>query len=125
MICQECIEKINITSEGQGKSIMLCSNCSFEDVSIYLENQRKAMTEQNDVKPLLMQHLHGIDHLKQIFDLWFELNYLRCVLNEITVENKLTLNPKSLEKARDMAKMMMKERFPTVDLDYSNPKENK
>lgn len=83
------------------------------------------MTEHDDMKPLLMQHIHGIDHLKQIFDLWFELTYLRCVFNELCMQNQLTIDEKSILKAKEQAKVLMKEKFPTIDLEYTNPKETK
>jgi len=78
-----------------------------------------------DIKGALMSHLHGIDNLKQILDLWFEVSYLRCVLMEICNQNSLGLDPKAMERAKEQAKTMMKGKFPTIDLDYNNPKETK
>ena len=83
------------------------------------------MSEHNDLKPLLMQHIHGIDHLKEIFDLWYELSYIRFLLGEVLLTNPgVRLLPESLEKARALAQDVLKEKFPTVDLDYRAKTEN-
>lgn len=72
--------------------------------------------------------LMGVDKKKEIFNLWFELNFLRHCFNSI-----LTLNPelhkdfdqKWLDKCREMSLEEVKKKFPHCNIDYIDPSEKK
>lgn len=67
----------------------------------------------------------GVDQLKEIFDLWYEVTYLRFVLQEV-----MRCNPKAIlepihedifDECRHKAQIFLKDKF-KIDLEYSNPK---
>lgn len=72
--------------------------------------------------------LIGLDKRNEIFNLWFEVNFLRHCFNSI-----LTLNPdihkdfdeKWIERCREMAAEEVKNRFPNCTIDFFKPGEKK
>jgi hypothetical protein len=69
----------------------------------------------NSVKAAVMR----IDTTKQIFDLWYEVFYLRAILSMVIGDIKHI----DYDAARKMAKHWMKEKFPGIDLEYPEIKE--
>lgn len=76
----------------------------------------------DDILDLLM----GVDKKNEIFNLWFEVNFLRHCFNSI-----LTLNPeihkdfdeKWIERCREMAAEEVRNRFPNCKIDFFKPGE--
>lgn len=72
----------------------------------------------------LIDRLMGVDKKNEIFNLWFELNFLRHCFNSI-----LSLNPdlhkdfdeKWLERCREMASEEVQKRFPHCKIDFLKP----
>lgn len=73
----------------------------------------------------LLDRLMGVDKKNEIFNLWFELNFLRHCFNSI-----LSLNPdihkdfdeKWLERCRELAAEEVRNRFPHCVIDFLKPK---
>jgi hypothetical protein len=67
----------------------------------------------------------GVDQLKEIFDLWYEVTYLRYILTEIMQRNpKAIIDPiheDVFDECRHKAQLFLKDKF-KIDLEYSNPK---
>lgn len=76
----------------------------------------------------LIDRLMGVDKKNEIFNLWFELNFLRHCFNAI-----LTLNPeihkdfdeKWIERCREMSSEEVLKRFPHCKIDFFKPGEKK
>lgn len=82
----------------------------------------------------ILDRLIGVDKKNEIFNLWFEINFLRHCFNSI-----LSLNPELqkdfderwIERCREMASEEVKNRFPHCKIDFLKPltadqrKENK
>lgn len=72
----------------------------------------------------ILDKLMGIDKKNEIFNLWYEVNFLRSVLNRI-----LQLNPdlhenlreECFQKAREEAKEIVRKRFPHCKITFDSP----
>lgn len=62
-----------------------------------------------------------MDMHHEIFDLWFEIFYSRAILS-LCFKNGLSETV--IDECREYAKKCMKERFPSVQLEYSIKKES-
>ena len=61
----------------------------------------------------------GLDKRKEIFNLWYEVTYLRLVVSQIIpTEGASNLN---LEKIRKDAQEIVKKRFPEVGITFKDP----
>ena len=77
-------------------------------------NMEQKSDAVDDVKVAVMR----LDTPKEIFDLWYEIFYLRAVLSEI-IRNNSQLTKYTFDESRKMAQYWMKERFPKANLEYS------
>lgn len=73
----------------------------------------------------ILDVLMGVDKKKEIFDLWYEVTFLRHCFNSI-----LSLNPEIhkdfderwLQRCRELASEEVKNRFPNCKIDFSPTK---
>ena len=68
--------------------------------------------------------LMGVDKKKEIFDLWYEITFLRMVMNKILEFNPelhCKLNEEVYEEIRKRSQDIVKSRFPDVKIDFSLP----
>jgi hypothetical protein len=66
--------------------------------------------------------LLGFDKKNEIFNLWYEINFLRLVLNEILVLNPSlheNLKEESFTRAREMAREIVTKRFPHCKIKFN------
>lgn len=66
--------------------------------------------------------LQGFDKKNEIFNLWYEVTFLRLVLNEIMVLNpKLheNLTDETIENARKMSREVVTKRFPHCKITFN------
>jgi hypothetical protein len=74
----------------------------------------------------IMDRLMGIDKKNEIFNLWYEINFLRLVVNEILSLNPelhKNLNEESFQKCRKQAQDIVRVRFPGCNITF-NPIES-
>lgn len=73
-----------------------------------------------DIKEMLM----GVDSTNEIFTLWYEITFIRAVLNEIMAKNPslhINMTEEVYDKCRLFAQNVVKEKFPLAGLDFSEP----
>ena len=73
----------------------------------------------NEVKAAVL----GIDVPQEVFDLWYELIYLRSLVSIILEKNpdiSEGITKETFEQARKLAQGGLKKRFPNVDLEYKS-----
>jgi hypothetical protein len=71
----------------------------------------------DDVKVAVMR----LDTPKEIFDLWYELSYMRVILSTLLKENPDLIKnwgKDTVESCRKIAQDLVKERFPKANLEY-------
>ncbi len=69
-----------------------------------------------------LDQMLGIDKNKEIFSLWYEVTYLRMLLNHIMVENPeigKCLTKECLDVARLQAEEIVKKKFPACIIQFS------
>ena len=74
------------------------------------------MKEEEIFKGALM----GFDPLKQIFDLWYEVSYLRAMISYALQDKEIPASV--IEDAKKYAKSEMNRKFPKVNLEYMDKK---
>lgn len=67
--------------------------------------------------------LMGIDKRKEIFDLWYEVTFLRMVLIQVIEPNPELGSKLDIEKCRRDAQEVVKNRFPNAKIDFPPPEE--
>lgn len=73
----------------------------------------------NEVKAAVL----GIDVPQEIFDLWYEITYLRSLFSIVLEKNpdiSEAITKETFEQARKIAQVGLKKRFPNVDLEYKS-----
>ena len=71
-----------------------------------------------------LKPIWGLDQNKEIFSLWYEITYLRILLNHIVQSNPSLshcLNADTLSAAKRMAQREICVKFPLVKLDFKDP----
>jgi hypothetical protein len=69
----------------------------------------------------IIDQMMGIDKKKEILDLWYEIVFLRMVLNEILSTNVSKINPLppgSIQECRDKAQELVRKKFPLIEIDF-------
>ena len=69
-----------------------------------------------------MDMLFGVDKKNEIFNLWYEINFIRLVLNEILILKpylKENLKEESFTRARAMAREIVTKRFPHFKINFN------
>lgn len=67
----------------------------------------------------IVDAMMGLDKRKEIFNLWYEVTYLRLVVSQIIpTEGASHLN---LEKIRKDAQEIVQKRFPEVGITFKDP----
>lgn len=72
----------------------------------------------------IMDMMIGIDKKNEIFNLWYEVTFLRLVLNHIVVCNPSLaecLSEGIMDGCKAAAQDVVKERFPLAKIDFSEP----
>jgi hypothetical protein len=67
----------------------------------------------------------NVDTVKEMFDLWYEVTFLRFLMTEIINHNESLgkfIKPETFEDCRRKAQVFLKDKF-KIDLEYSKPKE--
>lgn len=76
----------------------------------------------------LKANILNVDTVKEIFDLWYELMFLKFIVSEalsINCEISTAMkDPQVFERCRNKAQLFLKEKF-KIDLEFKNPKEIK
>lgn len=70
----------------------------------------------------ILYAIMGIDKQKEIFNLWYEVNFLRLSLNQILKLNPdlhVNLKKKDLESCRKEAQEIVKRRFPNCNIVFN------
>jgi hypothetical protein len=70
----------------------------------------------------IMDRLIGVDKKNEIFNLWYEINFLRLVLNEILVLNPTlheNLTDEIITKAREQSREIVTKRFPHCKITFN------
>lgn len=70
----------------------------------------------------VLDKLMGVDKKNEIFNLWYEVTFLRFVFNKV-----LELNPnlhenltqECLDKAREDSQVLVRKRFPNCDIKFN------
>jgi len=74
----------------------------------------------NEIKAQVL----NLDTCKEIFDIWYELYFLKSLMCEIINEDpKIAMkffNSEIFDRCREKSQVFMKERF-KIDLEYKNP----
>lgn len=73
----------------------------------------------------ILDRLMGVDKKKEIFDLWYEITFLRLVLNEIFILNPSLhekMDQEKYECCRKNAQKFVSDRFPECKIKFSDPK---
>lgn len=72
----------------------------------------------------ILDMLMGVDKKKEIFDLWYEITFLRMVMNKILEFNPelhCKLDEEVYDEIRKRSQDIVKSRFPDVKIDFSLP----
>jgi|GEM_PF-4151620 len=68
----------------------------------------------------IVDAMMGLDKRKEIFNLWYEVTYLRLVISQIIpTQEKADLN---FEMLRKDAQEIVRKRFPEVEINFTDPK---
>ena len=68
----------------------------------------------------IVDAMMGLDKRKEIFNLWYEVTYLRLVVSQIIPNQEVAeLN---LDMIRKDAQEIVKKRFPGVEISFIDPK---
>jgi hypothetical protein len=82
------------------------------------------MTEEfNALEEIISQSI-GIDKNKEIFNLWYEINFQRNILNHIISNNPdmaSCITQLSIDIARENAKIDVETKFPNCKLTFTDP----
>jgi hypothetical protein len=77
----------------------------------------------NEIKAQVL----NLDTCKEIFDLWYELSFLKFLLSETLNVDPLIAkkfsDPRIFDRAREKAQCFMKDKF-KIDLEFENPKDS-
>jgi hypothetical protein len=80
------------------------------------------MSDLND----MMARLVGVDHTNEIFNIWYELTFLRVIYSKFLEQNPAFLekmSPEILDQCRNESKRIVQMKFPKVPLQFNSPKE--
>ena len=66
----------------------------------------------------ILDVLMGIDKRKQIFDLWYEVTFLRLILIQIIEPNPEMTKHLDIEKCRKDAQEVVRKKFPHAKIDF-------
>lgn len=69
----------------------------------------------------------GINSPKEVLNLWYEITYMRYILNYIIEKNPKMdkcINDEVIEQARMMAQNEVNAKFPSIKIDYPKPNAN-
>lgn len=72
----------------------------------------------DDVLDILL----GVDKKREIFNLWYEITYLRGVLNEMMSQNPslhINLTAETYDKCRRFAQDVVKSKFPHANIEFN------
>ncbi len=72
----------------------------------------------------ILDMMIGIDKKNEIFNLWYEVTFLRIVLNHIVASNPSLaecLSEGIMDGCKAAAQEVVKERFPLAQIDFSEP----
>lgn len=72
----------------------------------------------------IMDMLSGIDKKNEIFNLWYEITFLRLVFSYIVGHSKemqALLTTDVIDECRKQAQDVVKERFPLLTIDFTEP----
>lgn len=72
----------------------------------------------------IMDAMIGVDKKNEIFNLWYEVTFLRLVLNHIVASNTNLaecLSEGLLDGCKAAAQDVVKEKFPLAQIDFSEP----
>jgi len=72
----------------------------------------------------IMDILSGVDKKNEIFNLWYEVTFLRLVFSYIVAQSKEMqglLTKDVIDECRKQAQNIVKERFPLLTIDFKEP----
>jgi hypothetical protein len=72
----------------------------------------------------IIDMLQGVDKKNEIFNLWYEITFLRLVFSYIvgkSTEMQNLLTKDVIEECRKQAQTVVQERFPSIKIDFSEP----
>ena len=72
----------------------------------------------------IMDMLSGVDKKNEIFNLWYEVTFLRLILSFLVSKSeylKSELTMDVLDECRKEAQNIVKERFPLLTIDFTEP----
>lgn len=72
----------------------------------------------------ILDAMIGLDKKNEIFNLWYEVTFLRIVLNHIVASNTSLaecLSEGIMDGCKAAAQQVVKERFPLAQIDFSEP----
>jgi hypothetical protein len=118
---QDRMEKCILWDERRTDQLLKLLNEQF----LFLKNgdciRRDNMSDE------LKSRVLNVDTVKEMFDLWYEVTFLRFLMTEIVNHNESLgkfLDQDTFENCRRKAQVFLKDKF-KIDLEYQNPKETK
>lgn len=72
----------------------------------------------------MMDFMMGVDKKNEIFNLWYEVTFLRLVVNHVLVSNPSLaecLSEEAMAACKFNAQQIVQERFPVIKIDFSEP----
>lgn len=76
----------------------------------------------------IMDLLSGVDKKNEIFNLWYEVTFLRLILNHVIMQIPgidSTITDEIINQCRQYAQNVVQEKFPAIKIDFSEPSEEK
>lgn len=71
-----------------------------------------------------MSQMMGIDKNNEIFNLWYELTYLRMIVGIIAERSDtLPITKDEISKCRERAQELVRKRFPKCEIGFTSPSE--
>lgn len=73
----------------------------------------------------LIDMLQGIDKKNEIFNLWYEITFLRLIVSHMVAQSlylQEVMTPQVIEDCRKHAQKIVQDRFPNIKIDFSLPK---
>ena len=74
----------------------------------------------------ILDALVGLDKKNEIFNLWYEVTFLRMIVSHMVAQSiylQEVMTPQVIEECREHAQKIVRERFPLIKIDFSQPTE--
>lgn len=75
----------------------------------------------------ILDMLSGLDKKNEIFNLWYEVTFIRMIVSHMVSQSlylQEVMTPEVLDECRKQAQKVVKERFPLLKIDFSQPTED-